>query len=224
MDAFKPTGIGAVAAKNVFKLVFSEDLSAVPKLKAWDNYNMNSVLHKIFIGCTQNGDLPMIGGIGLTAAPAASWWPTTKTVGAAVGTGSLLMGNTGFCQLAAAAPSALDELFFNLNYKFPVPTGTPPNTDPKPSDTWSHVIACEYEYTGDPPDLSAYGNDGGTEGSPSWTALTLGLKGYAPTPGVARVRPVDAGNGPDGTDSMLFTFPDDVASHPDEIWVDEYEA
>lgn len=221
MDALKPTGIGANAAKNVFKAVFSENLSAIPKLKAWDNYNMNSVLHKIFIGCSQNGDKPMVGGIGLTTAPVAGWWVDTITMGAAVNAASLLKGNTGFCQLTAAAPDADEEMFFNINYKFPVPTGTPPNTDPKPSDSWGHVFAIEHEYTGSAPTLSAYANSG-TEAVPSWVALVLGLKGYAPSPGVARVRPVDAGNGPDGVNSMLFTFPDDVASHPDEIWVDEY--
>ena len=113
MDAFKPVGIGAVAAKNVFKIVFSEALSAAPQLTAWDDYLMATVLHKIFTGTTVNGSKPMIAGIGLTAQPSASWWPSDKVVGAEVDVGSRLAGTDGFCLLAADAPEADMPMRFN---------------------------------------------------------------------------------------------------------------
>ncbi len=221
MEAFKPVGIGAVAAKNVFKLVFSEDLSAPPQLKAWDDYLMTTILHKILIGSANNGNKPMIAGIGLTAAPVAGWYPSSLVVGAAVDVASLLKGDLGFCQLSAAAPEADDELFFNINYKFPYCAGTPPDTDPKPSDTFTHVVGFEYQYTGVAPAVAAYANKG-TEGAPDWQLLILGIKGSAPQPGMTEIKPCDAGRGPDGMGDYFFTFPNSGEAHPDEIWLKDY--
>lgn len=215
MDPFRPIGIGAVVAMNVIKWSFSEATSAPPKLKAWDDYLMATVLHRIFAGTTVNGSKPMIGAIGCSEAPAADWFPTEKVVGAEVDVGSLLMGDTGFCQLSAAALEAEDEIFANIDFLFP--------SDADPSDTFGGVLAIEYEYTGDAPDVLAYGNEG-TEESPSWTALIMGIEGYAPEPGMCELRPVNAGEGPNGTGTWFLTFPKTGQAHPDEIWVDEYEA
>ena len=213
MEAFKPVGIGAVAAMNVLKWSFSQALSAPPKLKAWDDYLMATVLHRIFAGTTVNGSKPMIGGIGCSEAPAADWYPDELVVGAVVDVASLLMGDDGFCQLSAAALEAEDEVFANVNFLYP--------SDAEPADTFSGVLAIEYEYTGAAPILLAYGNKG-TEGTPDWQALVMGIKGSAPAPGVARLRPCNAGEGPDGTGTFFLTRPESDQEHPDEIWVDEY--
>ena len=71
---FKPVGVGAIAAKNVFRVNFSQALSAIPELHAWDDFNLNSVAGKIFTGTTVNGDKPMLGAIGCNVAPSAAWW------------------------------------------------------------------------------------------------------------------------------------------------------
>jgi hypothetical protein len=136
-------------------------------------------------------------------------------VGAEVDVASRLKGNEGFCLLAADAPEAEEELFFNLNYKFPA--------DALPSDSFNHVVAIEYQYTGATPDPAAYGNKG-TEETPDWEPLILGIKGYAPQPGVTELKPCDAGRGDDGMGDYFFTFPETGEEHPDEIWVRDLPA
>jgi hypothetical protein len=215
MEPFKPTGIGAVAAMNVFKWVFSQPTSAPPKLKAWDDYLMATVLYRIFIGTAINGNKPMIGAIGCDEAPAADWFPTEMIMGAEVNVASLLKGNVGFCQLSEEALEALEEVFANIDFLFP--------SDAEPADTFGGVLAIEYEYTGDPPEVTAYGNKG-TEETPDWQALVIGIKGSAPQPGDARLRCCNSGEGYDGTGTLFLTRPESGQAHPGEIWVEEYAA
>ncbi|MBN1254005.1 MAG: hypothetical protein JXA50_01860 [Deltaproteobacteria bacterium] len=215
MDPFKPTGIGANDAMNVLKWVFSKALSAPPKLKAWDDYLMDSTVHRVFAGTEGNGDKPMIGGIGCDEAPSADWFPTEKVVAAAVNVASLLMGSEGFCQLSASGPEAEGEVFANINFKFPF--------DAAESDAYGGVLTVEYEYTSEPPDVTAYGNKG-TEETPDWQALVMGIKGYAPESGVCVLRPCNAGEGPNGTGTWFLTFPKTGQAHPGEIWCKEHEA
>lgn len=207
---FKPTGIGAVAAQNVFKVTFSQDLSANPKLKAWDDYNMNTVDNKIFTGTTVNSSKSMIGGIGLTAASAAGWWSNSETAGAAVDNASLLRGDDGYCYLSAVAPSAAGAVYFNLNYYIP--------SDLLPSHNMNHVIGIEYEYTGTAPVVKWYGNRG-TEASPDWDELWHGVKGSAPVANMTEIAPCDTGEGYDGTAAYKLTIPSSSITHPAEIWL-----
>ena len=215
MDAFKPTGIGQNAAKNVCRVTFSEALSTNPKLQAWDDYLMDTVLHKIFVGTTVNGDKSMVGGIGLTSAPSADWWPSSMTAGAAVDTASRLKGNDGFCLLSSTPPSAAGEVFFNMDYKFP--------SDIIPSDTLAHVIVVEYQWTGATPTAQWHANKG-TEGTPDWQLLTPQPKGSVPQPGMTEIRPCDGGEGENGTGTYALTIPESGEEHPGEIWFRDYEA
>jgi hypothetical protein len=209
----RPTGIGQHAAMNVLKASFSEDLSTPPQLHAWDDYLMLTTLHKIFTGTTVNGSKPMIGGIGLTVPPAADWFPTTKVVGAAVDVASLLMGDEGFCVASEEAPLAEEEIFFNLDYKIP--------SDLLPADTIGHVVSMEYQYTGDPP-VVVWKANAGTEETPDWVLLFPGVEGSAPQPEQTVIRPVDAGEGYNGTQSWKLTIPKTGQKYPDEIWLMDY--
>jgi hypothetical protein len=203
---FKPTGIGQVAAKNVFKIAFSTALSAIPELHAWDDFNLNTVANKVFTGTTTNGSKPMIGAIGLSVAPSASWWPASAVNGAAEDNASRLIGSTGWCKLDTTPPIAAGEVFFNLEFKFP--------DDVLPTDDVSGVISVLYRYTGAVPTVTWSGNDGGTEGTPVWTALTTQPKG---TDGSATyIRPSDAGG--DGVGDQV-TIPASGEEFPAEIWV-----
>ena len=69
MTPFKPVGVGQVAAYNVFRISSDQALSTNPKLKAFDDYLMTTNANTIFNGTGDNGSKPMIGGIGLVAAP-----------------------------------------------------------------------------------------------------------------------------------------------------------
>jgi len=205
---FRPVGVGQNAAMNVLRINFSEALSAIPELHAWDNFNLNSIANKVFVGTTVNEDKPMIGAIGCDVAPSASWWPAAAVAGAAVNNASRLIGNDGYCLLSAAPPGADDDVFFNFDMSFP--------SDVLPADTVSGCISLTYRFTGAVPSVTWYGNDGGTEGTPIWTSLTTQPKG---TNGAATViKPSDAGGDGEGD---VFTIPQTPGTEafPDEIWV-----
>lgn len=203
---FRPVGIGQVAAMHVLRIHFSEALSAIPELHAWDNFNLNTVANRIFVGTTVNDDKPMIAAIGCDEAPSASWWPAAEVAGAAVNNASRLKGNDGWCKLSDAAPDADEDVFFNFDFSFP--------SDVVPSDTLAFCLSLVYRFTGDTPSVTWYGNDAGTEGSPVWTALTTQPKGNN---GAATViRPSDAGG--DGVGDLV-TIPPSAEDFPDEIWL-----
>jgi len=202
---FKPVGVGAVAAFHVFKISFSQALSAIPELHCWDDYNCNANAGKIFTGTTVNGSKPMIGAIGLSAAPASGWWPSGLVVGAAVNVASRLKGALGYCLLSAAAPTAGADVYFNFNFSFP--------SDVVPSDVISCVLSVLYKYTGATPSIVWSGNDGGTEGTPVWTTLTSQPKGTNSAATV--IRPSDAGG--DGVGDVT-TIPGSSEAFPAEIW------
>jgi hypothetical protein len=203
---FRPVGVGAVAAFHVFRINFSQALSQIPELHAWDDFNLNTVTGKIFTGTTVNGNKPMLGAIGANVAPSAAWWPASAVSGAAVNVASRLIGTDGWCKLSASAPGAGDSVYFNMDFKFP--------SDVSPSDTISACLSVLYRYTGSVPSVTWSGNDAGTEGSPIWTALTTQPKG---TNGAATViRPSDAGG--DGTGDVV-TIPGSSEAFPAEIWV-----
>jgi hypothetical protein len=198
--------VGAVAAQKVFRINFSQALSAIPELHAWDDFNLNTVAGKIFTGTTVNGNKPMLGAIGLGATPSANWWPASAVGGADVDVPSRMIGNTGWCKLSAAAPGANGNVYFNMNFSFP--------PDVSPSDTISAVLSLLYRFTGSTPTVTWYGNDGGTEGAPVWTALTTQPKGTNASATV--IRPSDAGG--DGLGDVV-TIPPSSEAFPAEIWV-----
>jgi hypothetical protein len=199
---FKVVGAGQVAAKNVFRIHFSQALSAIPELHAWDNFNLSTVAHKIFTGTTVNENKPMIGAIGLSAAPSAAWWPAAAVAGAAVNAASRLIGNDGYCLLSAAAPLADSAVFFNLDYRFPA--------DALPGDDFSAALSVTYKFTGDVPSVTWAANDGGTEELPVWTALTSQPKGS--NGATSFIRPRGAGD-------ANVVIPPSGEIHPAEIWV-----
>ena len=189
----------------MLRILFSQALSAIPELHAWDTFALAAVTHKIFTGTTINGSKPMIGAIGADVAPGASWWPAAEVNGAAVNNASRLKGNTGWCKLSAAAPGLGDSVYFNMDYKFP--------EDVLTTDDVSACLSVLYRYTGAIPTVTWYGNDGGTEGTPIWTAFTDQPKG---TDGAATIiKPSKAGG--DGVGDLV-DIPGSGEEFPAEIW------
>ena len=202
---FRPVGIGQVAAQQVFRISFDQDLSQIPELHAWDDFNIDTASNIVFTGTTVNTFLPMIGAIGLTAAPAANWFPASEVAGAAVDTASRLQGNDGYIFLSSAAPVAGD-VFFNFDFSFP--------SDVLPSDTMFFVLLFQYIFTGVAPVITWAANDGGTEGSPVYTTLTTQLGHVNGTATV--IRPSDTGGTGVGD---TVTIPTVGEIFPDEIFV-----
>lgn len=202
---FRPTGIGQVAAKQVFRISFDQTLSQIPELHAFDDFNLNTVANKIFTGTTTNGSTPMIGAVGLSVAPIAAWYPATPVAGAAEDVPSLMIGNTGFIELDSAAPVAGD-VFFNFDFSFP--------DDVLPSDTMTFVLDFLFIFTGATPSITWAANDGGTEGLPIYTTLTTQPGGVNAAATV--IRPSDSGGTGVGD---TVTIPTTGEIFPDEIFV-----
>lgn len=215
MDAFKPTGIGQVAAKNVIRVTTSQPLSTNPKFQGWDDENLNTTLNDIFVGTAGNGNKPMVGAIGMLVQPSASWWVEALIAGAAVNNGSLLKGSLGFVLLTSTPPGVSGQMFINLDYRIP--------HDLDPAAIVAHSLSLEIQYTGPPPSLTWEANKG-TEGTPVWQALVSSIKGSAIAIGGTEIRPCDVGSGGDGTETYKLSIPASGQIFVEEIWFKDHEA
>jgi len=191
-------------AQNVFKVTFSQALSAVPTLEAWDDFNFNATTHEVFAGTAGNGNIPMISAVATTdGAPAnADWKPAAPTSGGA--TINRLKGTDYYVNLAAAPPGAGESVRFNLCWEIPYDASIPADLDA--------VFIIRYSYSGAAPILTWYFNDedaGGTEASPVWTQLTPGPSGNV-------LKPTDAGVS--SSNLVLHKPPSGTVDNP-ELWV-----
>ena len=183
--AIPSTVVGAgnnSTAQNVFKVTFSQALSAVPTLEAWDDFNFNTTAHEIFTGTAGNGNLPMISAVATTdATPAsATWKPASATSGGA--TINRLKGTDYYVNLSAAAPGAGESVLFNLCWEIPYDATVT-------ASELQAVFLIRFSYSGSAPILTWYFNDndgGGSEATPVWTQLTPGSGGN-------KLKPADSG-------------------------------
>lgn len=176
----KATGAGNNNATMVYKAVFSEALSSAPRLEAWDNSETFplvpavgvSTTKEIFTGTAGNGNKPMLAGYigGKSSAPSlpgAAWHPSSATAGYA--NPNLLKGQTNYVR-AAVTPDANEDIVFNLSSRVPADATVPS------SSSMNALIQIRYNYIDAEPTVSLYFNEG-TEGSPTWTAITPGTHG-----------------------------------------------
>lgn len=190
-------------ARNVLKVTFSQATSDYPKLEAWDDFNTNSTLHEIFTGTTENGDIPMLSGVGTTdGAPISNWKPAAPSVGGA--TINRLLGSTNYVILSSSNMGIGGTVRFNLCWEIPYDATVPADLD--------CVFVIRYSYTGTAPVLTWEFNDvdaGGNEGTPVWTAITPGVAGHI-------LRPTDAGVA--SPNLVLHKPAASVADNP-ELWI-----
>lgn len=175
---FKVVGAGNNStARNVYKVTFSEALSDYPKIEAWDNSSTFPAVDtsgattnkELFTGTTGNGNKPMLSAIATTsAAPSsASWKPVSATAGSA--NPNRLKGTTSYVT-DPTIPTAGGSILFNLCLEVPS-DATVPSTS-----SMAGLIQIRYQYTGNAPIVSWYGNEG-TETTPVWTQFTPGTHG-----------------------------------------------
>ena len=169
------------SAQNVFRVVFSQNLSANPTLESWDDSTFASTGKEQFIGTTGNGNIPYLAGIATTdSAPAANWKPAVVAGGAVA---NRLKGTVNFVNLSTVVPVAGGAVRFNLNFEIPFDATVP-------STNTFGVLAVRFSYSSATPTLTWQFNDasaGGTEGAPSWTTITPGAAGNF-------IRPADSGS------------------------------
>lgn len=173
---FQITGAGNQDAQYVFRVSFSEDLSAAPNIEAWDNAltfpskttTGTTVAKEVFTGTTGNGDIPMLYAVSTTSAtPGDNWKPAAATAGAA--NPNRLEGDTSYVT-DPTTPSSGESIYFNLGIEVPYDATVPSTT------SLAHVIQIRYRYSGSVPSITIAGNEG-TEATPVWTTLVPGTNG-----------------------------------------------
>ncbi len=174
---YKVTGAGNNStAQNVYKVSFSEALSAQPTIEAWDNSSTypavdshgSTTAKEIFTGTTGNGSIPMLSAVSTTSsAPTSVWKPASATAGSA--NPNRLLGTTNYVT-DPTTPTAGGSILFNLCLEAPY-DATVPSTS-----SMNALIQVRYQYTGTVPIVHWYGNEG-TEATPVWTEITSGSDG-----------------------------------------------
>jgi hypothetical protein len=168
------------SAQNVYRVTFSQNLSANPTLESWDDSTFSSTTREQFTGTAGNGLIPYLAGIATTdSAPLAAWKPSPVAGGA---TANRLKGLVNFVNLSTIVPVAGGSVRFNLNFEIPFDATVPA------TNTFG-VLAVRFSFSGATPTLTWQFNDisaGGTEGAPQWTTITPGAAGNF-------IRPADAG-------------------------------
>lgn len=169
----KVTGAGNnSSAQNVFRIQFSQALSANPTLESWDDATFSSTTREQFTGTPINGLIPYLSAIATTdGAPLSNWKPASPVAGGAVA--NRLLGTTNYVNLSTVIPVGGGIVRFNLDFEIPSDATVP-------STNTFGVLACRFSYSGATPSLTWQFNDnsaGGTEGAPAWTTITPGAAG-----------------------------------------------
>lgn len=192
------------SAQNVFRLTFSQALSAPPTLEAWDDSTFSTTTKEQFVGSVGNGNIPYLSAVATSdVAPGAAWKPVVVTAGGAVI--NRLKGLVNFVNLTTVIPGAGGSVRFNLNFEIPFDASVP-------STNTFGVLAVRFSYSGPLPSLTWQFNDvsaGGTEGAPQFTNLTPGAAGNY-------IRPADAGS---SSASVVITKPTASVVDAAQVWV-----
>lgn len=192
------------SAQNVFKVTFSQALSAPPTIESWDDSTFSTTIKEQFAGTTTNGNIPYVAAIATTdAAPAASWKPATPTAGGAVA--NRLKGTSNYVNGGVNIPTAGGAIRFNINFEIPVDCTVP-------SINTFGILAIRYSYSGALPSITWQYNDvaaGGTEGAPQWTSISPGAAGNF-------IRPADAGT---TSANVAVTKPTSGVLDAAQVWV-----
>lgn len=192
------------SARNVFRIVFSQTLSANPTLESWDDNTFATTNKEQFAGTAGNGSIPYISAVATTdGAPVLAWKPAAGTAGGA--TINRLKGLTNFVTLSTVIPVAGGLVSFNLDFELPFDATVP-------STNTFGVLACRFSFAGATPTLTWQFNDnsaGGTEGAPQWTTLTPGAAGNF-------IRPADASA---TSAAVVVTKPTSGVADAGAVWV-----
>lgn len=178
---FSVKGAGSKISKNVFKFKFTEALSSIPVLKAYDastafpiTDSITSVSNDIFVGTVGNGLQPMLAAVDTcrVATPVTNWF-AQAVYGVAVAT-CLLRGDDSYLQFrySLASLTANASVTFNLQAKIPSDATTELNM--------RHDYVFGFTYTGPAPNITMYANSetaGGTEATPVWVAVVQNTYG-----------------------------------------------
>ncbi|MCK9369435.1 hypothetical protein M0R04_05815 [Candidatus Dojkabacteria bacterium] len=178
---FKVNGACVSTDKNVFKVKFSERLSSLPQLRAYDNNadypNSDTTVattFRIFQGSAANNNRPMLYFIDTArVGPSSSSWYAEATYAAGVAT-CMMCGDASYLTPRYSIASMVANASITWNALLRVPC------DVNPTMTKLHNIVCRYTFTSTIPVVNFYANnkhEGGTNGVPVWGTITDGSVG-----------------------------------------------
>jgi len=192
------------SVQNVFKVTFSQALSAAPTIESWDNSTFSTTLLEQFTGTVGNGNIPYVSAVATTdTAPSASWKPSSPVAGGAVA--NRLKGLTNYVVSTVNIPTAGGAIRFNLDFEIS-------SDSTVPSTNTFGVLAVRYAFSGPTPSVTWQYNDvasGGTEGAPQWTNITPGAAGNY-------IRPADSGT---TSANVAVTKPTSGVASAAQLWV-----
>lgn len=197
-------------AQNVFRLTFSQSLSAAPQYQMWDNGstypavdNLGSTVAKeAFTGTSGNSNKPEYALIATTSsAPTSNWLPSSATSGSH--NPNRMKGTTNYVT-DPTTPTSGQSIRFNISAEFASDSTVPSTT------SQSVLLQVVYAYSGSSPTLTMAFNDvadGGTEVSPQWATMTAGTHG---------IRLVNVGT---VSGTYNWTLPLGGVGDVEELWV-----
>lgn len=195
-------------AANIFRITWSTALSVAPIYQMWDNSSTfpavdasgSTTTKEAFAGTAGNSNKPEYSLQCTSSAGNASsnWMPTTATGGSA--NPNRMKGSTNYVT-DPTTPAASGVTKFNITAEFASDSTVPSTT------SQAVLLQVQYQYTGSAPSLTYAYNDGGTEGTPTWTNLTPGTHG---------IRLVNTGT---VSGTYKFTLPASSTSSVGELWV-----
>lgn len=164
--------------RNIFSVLFDQDLSGLCKYKAWDNNALwpqtgalTSVSNAIFVkGNHASGS--MICLIDTTGGAPVQDWKATIPADQAESNPNRLKGNTYYVEQDGSNVSAGGRITFNMVIEV--------DSSALTTDNMGFDLEVEYSYTGTAPaPVFQFSPVGNTEGAPGWTTITqdaLGVK------------------------------------------------
>lgn len=203
---------GNIAGQNVFRFGFTGyDCSDVPRLTAWDDYHMNTIVKETLVGTTGNGNVSSVCGASTDTGATANGWATglTATPGGALT--NRMKGAVDYVSLGTVAPIIGDYRRFQLAFGV--------NSDSTPGLTGHDIVLGiqVFYITAGAPTVTLEYNSAASEVSPVWVNLNLQLKGVGTAPSLPNT--IYAA-GPDTTTSVLdpVTKPETGEKFSEEYW------
>lgn len=202
---------GNIAAKNVFRITPTQNLSDLVEVTAWDDYNMNTATKELLAGTTGNGNKSGVCVADTTTGPTTNGWATglAQTPGGA--SVNRCRGNSSYVRLGTqplnVGQSVTFQMAVEVAYDF-----TPGLTG------HDIVIGIKVYYTGSVPSVTLEANTTNNDTSPSWLELKTQVKGSSLHPGY----PTGIfATGPDSTISSLdpVTKPESGVVFAPEYWI-----
>lgn len=178
---FPVIGACASVAKNVFKVKFTQALSAVPYITSYGSSTAfpltgvsTATTTPIFTGNYSNSNKPIIHAIDTTReGPPSSSWYLASTIMAGAAT-CMLKGDASYLQFRYSVGSLTANASLTYNTLLKIPYGCYPTMD------FQHDMVVWFTYTGPAPNVQFYANNGhlgGTESAPQWTEIVSGSQG-----------------------------------------------